>query len=351
MGRHTKEGLDYFPVDIDIFGDHKILYAQELVDPDGTNPMQRLLIPYVAIRLLAEIYKQGYYIEWNKAKCLTMASSIGHGITINSMRNFTQCLIDSEFFSTKLYHEFEILTSAGIQKRWLFIVKSSNRKKVSILPEYELLTLQKKFCTEEIAKSTEEIAKSQEESAEIGEESAQIIFPFLSNNTIVNSNKDNSNINTLIDKNINKKAKSTEEKAKSTDFLAWTTPEIPEARIKLKKDEIEAVSKYGEEFLEVWELWVNYHFNQNNFVYRSIQTTTNALTELSVLSEGSVDTAIKIIKKSMSRGWRAFYKLESSDKQQVTSSSQKNNPDTIKVMSGNAPIEEQEEYYRRKPRN
>ena len=140
MGRPNKEGLDYFPLDIDIFEDHKILLAQELVDPEGDAHFLRLLLPYVAIRLLREIYHNGYYMRWNKEECLTLSAKIRHGITISILDKITSCLIKTGFFSSYIYNTYNILTSKGIQERWLNVVKDSNRKLKSILPEYELYT-------------------------------------------------------------------------------------------------------------------------------------------------------------------------------------------------------------------
>ena len=54
MARPYKQGLDYFPLDVNIFRDEKISILLEESGP---------LAVYVYIRILALVFENGYYLE------------------------------------------------------------------------------------------------------------------------------------------------------------------------------------------------------------------------------------------------------------------------------------------------
>ena len=56
MARPTKQGLDYFPLDVGFFGDEKIRILKARYQSDGVA---------IYIKLLCDIYKEGYYITIN----------------------------------------------------------------------------------------------------------------------------------------------------------------------------------------------------------------------------------------------------------------------------------------------
>ncbi|HGV8425653.1 TPA: DUF4373 domain-containing protein, partial [Enterococcus hirae] len=56
MARPTKEGLDYFPLDVDVFEDEKI---EAIAGEFGLKG------EIAVIKLLCAIYKKGYFILWN----------------------------------------------------------------------------------------------------------------------------------------------------------------------------------------------------------------------------------------------------------------------------------------------
>ena len=57
MARTSKKGLEYFPMDIDIFSDLKI---RKLIKYQGGKAIS------IYALLLCSIYKNGYYIEWDE---------------------------------------------------------------------------------------------------------------------------------------------------------------------------------------------------------------------------------------------------------------------------------------------
>lgn len=59
MARPPKTGLEYFPLDVDIAEDEKILYLESETGLEGFA---------VYVKLLATIYRSGYYIMWTKTQ-------------------------------------------------------------------------------------------------------------------------------------------------------------------------------------------------------------------------------------------------------------------------------------------
>ena len=59
MARPPKTGLEYFPLDVDIAEDEKILYLESETGLEGFA---------VYVKLLATIYRSGYYIMWTETQ-------------------------------------------------------------------------------------------------------------------------------------------------------------------------------------------------------------------------------------------------------------------------------------------
>ena len=66
----------------------------------------------------------------------------------------------------------------------------------------------------------------------------------------------------------------------------------------------------SENFIKYWELWLEFKKEQFNFTYKSNISIQAALNELVKLSEGKEDIAVKIIEKSIAKGWQGFFKLK-----------------------------------------
>ena len=127
MARPTKQGLDYFPLDWDIDEDDKICL---IVAEVGELAFGRL------IKILAKIYHDGgYYKKWDEETEMLFATR--KGIPLEELRLLIHTALKREFFDPGIYGKYRILTSAGIQKRYIEIVKK--RKEVFILSELYLL--------------------------------------------------------------------------------------------------------------------------------------------------------------------------------------------------------------------
>lgn len=129
MARPRKIGLDYFPLDVDFFEDDKV----QLIEAEfGTKGI------CVAIRLLCKVYKNGYFYQWGGDECLLLSKQIGDGIVPNLVEEIVKGLVRRSFFDKGVFDSFRILTSRGIQRRYLEAA-GRTRTGVAINPEIDLI--------------------------------------------------------------------------------------------------------------------------------------------------------------------------------------------------------------------
>lgn len=126
MARPTKQGLDYFPLDVDIDQDEKVALVES----------QHGLIGFaIVIKLLMRIYKNGYFHEWGEREQLLFSKRIN--VDINYLNEIINDCLKWGLFDENVYKKHKILTSRGIQKRYLEAVK--RRKEIKFIKEYSLL--------------------------------------------------------------------------------------------------------------------------------------------------------------------------------------------------------------------
>jgi len=124
MSRPKKTGLDYFPLDV-IFDDEVLLIDAKF----GCAGL------CVLIKLWQIIYANNYYIKWGERELLVYKTRINADINfINDVIN--ECL-KWGIFNESLYNKYGILTSKGIQKR--FIEATQRRTEVEFIKEYLLI--------------------------------------------------------------------------------------------------------------------------------------------------------------------------------------------------------------------
>jgi hypothetical protein len=129
--RSCKFGLDYFPVDVDFFNDEKIEF---------TSAKHGILAELIAIKLLSKIYRNGYFIEWNEDAKYLYAKQFGEGISHELLSVVVEELLSRDFFNQRIFAKYNVLTSHGIQKRFLEATK--RRKQTEIYKEYLLVSEQ-----------------------------------------------------------------------------------------------------------------------------------------------------------------------------------------------------------------
>ena len=108
MGRNRKVGLDYFPMDVDFFQDIRI---RKLIKYQGGKAVT------VYALLLCIIYKQGYYVRWDDE--LPFIISEQTGFEEAYIQEVFKCCLIVGLFSKELYDSDKVITSKGIQKRWI----------------------------------------------------------------------------------------------------------------------------------------------------------------------------------------------------------------------------------------
>ena len=130
MGRPLKTGLDYFPLDTNFLQDVKI--KKLLLNYEGGKGVS------VYIYLLARIYKEWYFIEWNEDWCFSISYDLQ--LSEEFVQKCVDFMVGIGLFDKDLYINKNILTSHGIQVQYFLIVRLNKRKRPSPLP-YLLIEL------------------------------------------------------------------------------------------------------------------------------------------------------------------------------------------------------------------
>lgn len=155
MARPNKEGLDYFPFDIDLFQDIRI---RKLIKYQSGKAIT------VYALLLCIIYKDGYYVRWDKELPFIISEQTGFEEAY-VLEVINSCL-KLGLFNEELYTSDGILTSKGIQERYKKICDLCRRK--SEISEFSLISSEETgFSSEKMpinsAKSTQSKVKKRKE--------------------------------------------------------------------------------------------------------------------------------------------------------------------------------------------
>jgi hypothetical protein len=130
MARPQKDGLDYFPLDVDIDQDDKV----QLIEAE-----YGIIGFAIVIKLLMKIYKEGYYYEWTEKEQLLFSKKVN--VDINQVNGIINACLKWGLFDKTLYDKYKILTSKGIQRRYLEAV--SRRKQIVFIKDFFLLDVSK----------------------------------------------------------------------------------------------------------------------------------------------------------------------------------------------------------------
>lgn len=129
-GRPSKAALDYFELDCHM--EEKVRLIQAEFGLKGFA---------IVVKLYQKIYGElGYYCEWNEDSLLLFMSE--NGVSSRDERNLVNeivmACIRRGIFSKELFDKFGILTSYGVQKRYLNA--TAKREKVELKKEYLLIS-------------------------------------------------------------------------------------------------------------------------------------------------------------------------------------------------------------------
>ncbi|MGN0489419.1 MAG: DUF4373 domain-containing protein [Ruminococcus sp.] len=125
MSRPTKIGLDYFPLDVELDENIKLIEAEF-----GLKGFA------IIVKIYSKIYKYlGYYGEFDQKKTLLFAKDVCADVSL--VNEIIGRALEYGIFDKGLYDNYKVLTSRGIQKRYIEII--SRRKNISLKNEYLLI--------------------------------------------------------------------------------------------------------------------------------------------------------------------------------------------------------------------
>jgi hypothetical protein len=127
MARPIKSGLDYFPIDVSMETSFELFEAEH-----GLTGFA------IIVKLWQEIYKNGYFITWDDDTMLLLSKKFG--VKQTELKQIVSTATRRNIFNKEMLETQNVLTSSGIQRRFLKIVFQSRRNNCSILPHLLLLT-------------------------------------------------------------------------------------------------------------------------------------------------------------------------------------------------------------------
>ena len=130
MARQCKEGIDYFPLNIDMDEEDERVFMMEAEFGERSFA--------VLIKLLMVIYRHSYYYPWTEREQVFFSRK--KNIELNYCREIVDFLLHNGFFCKHLFDKYQILTSRGIQKR--YFPACVRRKKVPVIREFLLLDME-----------------------------------------------------------------------------------------------------------------------------------------------------------------------------------------------------------------
>lgn len=127
MVRPMKQGLDYFPMDVSFTRDVKVRRVHMACGMESIG---------ILVYLLSLIYRdQGYYEKWDEELCFLTAMDLH--LAESLVEQVVQKAAQVGFFDGELLADWGILTSVGIQER--FLAATRKRKVRRLIREYLLV--------------------------------------------------------------------------------------------------------------------------------------------------------------------------------------------------------------------
>lgn len=127
MARPESSGIPYFPIVTDWDQKLKLVRAK-----------YKLVGVGCIVELWKTIYAEGYAIAWDEDAELLFCDV--NSIDLATLREIVSFAASKGVFDKRLLEERRVLTSHGIQKQWLAVVRKAHRTSTEIDPELCLLT-------------------------------------------------------------------------------------------------------------------------------------------------------------------------------------------------------------------
>lgn len=156
----SKEGIGYFSFDTDFFhADKKVKLIKSEFGSKGVT---------ILIYALCAIYSdKGYYAEWGEDDCYLWSEDLGCDCSPNLIGEVINRCVKRGIFDEEVFNVSGVLTSHGIQIR--FLKAASKRERIKIIKEYALFDLEElkegmrnkvNFFSLKVAGSNQEVASS-----------------------------------------------------------------------------------------------------------------------------------------------------------------------------------------------
>lgn len=131
MARARKDGLDYFPLDVNFLQDRTI---RRLTRKHGN------MAPTAVIALYSLIYKENrYYLQWSEDVCFDLSELVSTDML--QIHKLVEDALQMEIFDKEQFKKNAILTSVAIQEQYRMC--TLKRKKVELIAAYKLIVMPK----------------------------------------------------------------------------------------------------------------------------------------------------------------------------------------------------------------
>lgn len=177
MARPQKTGLEYFPLDVDILSDVKVM---KLIRRYGNGTAFSIFIA-----LLCRIYKEGYYIKYEEDDTVFHLSVVLNESDEGMISKVIQACLEIGLFDRDMFDQHHVLTSAAIQRRYIAIQQTSRR--VAKITQYKCDSVD--VSSEETEETAEEIKKVRKKQAKKPQNAE--VSPENSAETPIKENKEN----------------------------------------------------------------------------------------------------------------------------------------------------------------
>lgn len=126
MPRNADKGLSYAYLDVNMLSDRKVKRLRRRAGKEA---------PFIFIALLSMIFREGYYIEWDEDTIIDLSEITGYDESY--ITNVVNCCLDVELLSRKMFDQFGVITSFGIQRRYSSACQKMKRK--SMIDKFSLM--------------------------------------------------------------------------------------------------------------------------------------------------------------------------------------------------------------------
>lgn len=126
MARPTKQGLDYFALDVNMNDEVEIIEAEH-----------GLVGFSILIKLFQKIYSEGYFYQWEDREKILFSNRVS--VDRNLLTSIVDSCIEWGIFDKNLYTKYNILTSRRIQNH--YFTATYKRTGVEAIKEYILIDI------------------------------------------------------------------------------------------------------------------------------------------------------------------------------------------------------------------